>query len=171
MGKSRAKAKAKGKSRGRRKGNEKGQADEGGGGGGGAKRGRKRKASDTSLSDSASQEPDKKRARLSDFVAADHAQTGQMGQLGAADVTAAPLRRSSRVRFKPLAFWANERIAHHEEMLTHDKVQKDFEEGKADNVIVGQADQLSGWQSKLSETRISQQKKQKRKRTKKKKKP
>merc|ERR1712129_169323 len=36
--------------------------------------------------------------------------------------------------------------------------------------IVGQADQLSGWQSKLSETRISQQKKQKRKRTKKKKK-
>mmetsp|Transcript_4710 Transcript_4710/g.8052 ORF Transcript_4710/g.8052 Transcript_4710/m.8052 type:complete len:1002 (+) Transcript_4710:147-3152(+) len=99
---------------------------------------RKRKASETDLSDSS--EPDRKRVkRLSQYVEAPKSPTP----------THPNLRRSKRVRFKPLAFWANERIEHQPEPLTYEKVKSSFENGEASEIIQGGTNELNQWHSNL----------------------
>jgi len=104
-----------------------------------SRRNRKRKASDTDLSDSP--EPERKRPRLSQYVVKPSSVE-----------PAENLRRSKRVRFKPLAFWANERIAPQQEMLTYDSVRDKFESGAKEDIILGQNDQLTHFQSRLQKT-------------------
>lgn len=114
------------------------------------RRNRKRKVSDTDLSESP--EPDRKRPRLSQVVVKPTSVPPPDPENGTT------LRRSKRVRFKPLAFWANERIAPTTEMLTYDTVKESFEKGEQSEIILGQHDELTHFQTR-------QQKKSKRKRS------
>eukprot|EP00486_Rosalina_sp_Unknown_P006376 CAMPEP_0201573906 /NCGR_PEP_ID=MMETSP0190_2-20130828/18010_1 /ASSEMBLY_ACC=CAM_ASM_000263 /TAXON_ID=37353 /ORGANISM="Rosalina sp." /LENGTH=162 /DNA_ID=CAMNT_0048001415 /DNA_START=194 /DNA_END=679 /DNA_ORIENTATION=- len=99
-----------------------------------------------------SSEPDKKRKRLSNYVV-------KPSSIPPQQPDAQPLRRSKRVKFKPLAFWANERIEHHQEILTYDKLEDAFENGNVSEIIKGQADELGGWQKKQQKSKKPRSKK------------
>eukprot|EP01084_Bolivina_argentea_P078005 141538_1 len=116
---------------------------------------RKRKVSQTELSSGDSYEPDSKRRRLSEYV---------NPPVGATQAEETGCRRSKRVRFKPLAYWASERIEYTPTPLTLES----FADRLESDIIVGQKNRLDEFVNKRKTKKRPSKRTKKKKKTKKK---
>eukprot|EP01084_Bolivina_argentea_P147071 257368_1 len=107
----------------------------------------------------------KKRARLSQFVIKPTSIPPQDQE----SVDKKPLRRSTRVKFKPLAYWANERIKYTDKPLRYTDVEDAFENGDPDTIVEGQRDALAEFAVKTQKKKTKRSKKSSNKQSKKKK--